>query len=141
MITLILNLVTALYLAPSPVVPPKGVAVNQNYLYQHWVMSPKESDKGTIVYRPYQIAEKRNIPKQYRYAGMMFEKGGKLRKYRWRRSGNRQGPAFYRYNWRWKKSFSKKTILNIASKVGNGQNYEVMQLSKNILKIRMMKRH
>ena len=136
----ILTLTLIAVLNLTSVIPGiKDVTINQDHLYQHWVMSPSESVKGAIVYRPYQMAEKKQIPARLRYAGMIFEKGGKLRKNRWRKHGNDRGPSFDSYNWQWKKK-REGTILNIASKVGNGQNYKVMQLNKDMLKIRVIKR-
>ena len=139
MMTLILTLVAALNTTPTTPISTNDTKINKNDLYQHWVMSPKESSQGTIVYRPYEMAKQKNIPKRLMYAGLTFEKGGKLRKHRWRKVGNDRSPSFEHYNWELKKK-RNGSILNIASKVGNGQNYKVEKLNKNMLKIRLINR-
>lgn len=135
---LTLTLITALNLA-TVTSGTNEVTINQDHLYQHWVMSPSESAKGVMVYRPYQMAEQKNIPARLRHTGMIFEKGGKLRKNRWRKQGNESRSSFDHYHWQWKKQRGE-AILNIASKIGNGQNYKVVQLNKDVLKISIIKR-
>ncbi|WP_299452073.1 hypothetical protein [uncultured Microscilla sp.] len=140
MSTFILTLVTAAFTFTSPTLNSNNnTRVNQNYLYQHWVMSPSESVKGVIVYRPYEVAEQKKVPNRLLYTGLTFEKGGKLLKHRWRKHGSNRGPSFDKYNWHWTQR-NRVAILNIASKVGNGLDYRVEQLDKNMLKIRKIRK-
>ncbi|OJJ21649.1 hypothetical protein BKI52_14160 [marine bacterium AO1-C] len=139
MITFILTLVTALGITPNHSGATNEAKINQNYLYQHWVMSAKEAKKGIVEYCPFQVADQKNIAARVKYSGIVFEKSGQLLKYRWRKSSVNRGPSYDKYKWSWKKS-QEKAILNIASKIGKGQNYEVIELSKNKLKIRLIGR-
>jgi len=139
MITFILTLVTALSTTPNYSGNINEAKVNQNYLYQHWVMSAKEAKKGIIEYCPFQVADQKKIAARVKYSGIVFEKNGQLLKYRWRKSSSNRGPSYDKYKWNWKKK-QEKAILNIASKIGKGQNYEVIELSKNKLKIRLISR-
>lgn len=139
MITFILAWVVGLGISPNNSGITNEAKINQNYLYQHWVMSGKETKKGIVEYCPFEIADEKKIAKRVKYSGIVFEKSGQLLKYRWRKSSVKRGPLYEKYKWRWKKQ-QQKAILNIASKIGNGQNYEVMELSKNKLKIRLVSR-
>lgn len=133
---LVLTLIVALTFTPSTL--PNDAKVNQNYLYQHWVMSPSESVKGVIVYHPYKIAEQKKVPTRLLYTGLTFERGGKLLKHRWRKYGKNRGPSYDKYSWQWKQR-NRVIILNIASKIGTGLDYKVEQLDKKTLKIRKIK--
>lgn len=136
MSTLVLTLIAALTFTPTTL--PNNVKVNQDHLYQHWVMSPSESVKGVIVYHPYKVAEQNKVPTRLLYTGLTFEKGGKLLKHRWRKYGKNRGPSYDKYNWQWKQR-NHTVILNIASKIGSGLDYKVEQLDKETLKIRKIK--
>lgn len=136
MITIILTLAAALNTTPN-YKAVNDAKINQNYLYQHWVMCSKETTKNEIVYCPFEMATQKHVSKRMKYTGITFEKNGQLLKYRWRKAKVNRGPSFEKYKWSWKKS-NQKTILNIASKIGKGLNYEVVELSKNKLKIRLI---
>lgn len=106
-----------------------------NYLYQHWVMSDKESKDGVIVYRPYHMADEKKVAMHHKYSGMEIKKGGKVFQYRWIKCGNDTGPEGYSYQWELKGQKDGSLLLNIKNK----QAYEVLTLTKNMLKVKAIK--
>jgi len=108
--------------------------IQKKYLYQHWVVSSKESNKGVTVYRLYVEADAKNIPMEHRYSGMEIKKGGKLFQHRWIQCGNDRGPAGYHYKWQWKTK-NDETLLIIKKR----QTYKVLELSAAKLVLKAVK--
>ncbi|OJJ23161.1 hypothetical protein BKI52_02060 [marine bacterium AO1-C] len=108
--------------------------VQKKYLYQHWVVSPKESKNGVTVYRPYGMADANNIPMHSKYSGMEIKKGGELFQRRWRQCGNDTGPAGYSYKWQWKTQ-NNETLLVIKKR----GTYKVLELSAAKLVVQAVK--
>ena len=105
--------------------------LDKQHIYQHWVISAKESNKQIIVYRPYHMAEAKGMAMRHKYAGMVIKKGGKLRQLRWRMCGNDRGPSGYDYKWKLKTQGNSQTLLIIKKKA----TYKILKLSKGMLKL------
>lgn len=108
--------------------------IQKDYLYQHWVKSDKESKNGVIVYRPYAMAEAKKVDRHNKYSGFIIKKGGKFRQLRWRMCGNDNGPSGYNYKWKWKTQ-NNETLLIVKKR----QTYKVLELSKNIMRVKVVK--
>ena len=130
--SLILSLIFAFNM--SSVAPVKEVKIDKTHLYQHWVVSAKESKESLIVYRPIHMAEEKKISMHYKYSGMTIKKGGKLRRHRWRMCGNDTGPTGYNHKWTWKSQKDGTALLIIKKR----QTYKVLKLTKNILKVQIV---
>ena len=131
--TFLLSLLLAF--STSATTPVKEVKINKTHLLQHWVHSVKESDKGVIVYRPFRMAIEKKVPMDARYSGMTIKKGGKLRQHRWIQCGNDTGPSGYNYRWKLKTQKDGTTLLIIKKR----QTYKILRLTKNILKVQVVK--
>ncbi|EAY26890.1 hypothetical protein M23134_04840 [Microscilla marina ATCC 23134] len=128
--TLFLSLMTALstfFAVPTT----KSPGIDKQYIYQHWVISAKESTKTVTVYRPHHLADAKGIEMRHKHAGMIIKKGGKFRQLRWRMCGNDTGPSGYDYQWKWQTQGASQTLLVIKKKA----TYKVLALSKDMLKV------
>lgn len=129
--TLFLSLIIAFNTAFIAPTKDASAKIDKKHIYQHWVISTKESNKKVTVYRPYHMAEAKGIEMRHQYAGMVIKKGGKLRQLRWIMCGNDTGPSGYDYQWKLKTQNKKETYLIIKKKA----TYKVLELTQNMLKV------
>lgn len=113
-------------------VAPHKTQINKTYLYQHWILADKESKDGVLTYRTRETVKRQEVSMSNLYGGMIFQKNGRLKKKRWIQCGNDRGPSHYTYRWKWKTQKDGTVLLEVKKM----RTFKVLELSKNVLKVR-----